>query len=217
GQQQPPGGTPGTTTNIPGYAVNTQNVNSEYNKTEGTTNYEITTRESSEVVTPGGVRRLTASVLVNESVLVNGELNDAKLLELREITSSAIGYSEARGDSLVVKSMPFDRSLADALAEELRQDRLLRVAVGSIITLAMLLCVGLTSYWWMRRRRARGALESMQKESKHIPTIQEMLTSPDLLAFQGEMAVLEEQLKAYARNNPSEVANLVNEWISTDS
>jgi flagellar M-ring protein FliF len=43
-----------------------------------------------------------------------------------------------------------------------------------------------------------------------------MLTSPDLLAFQGEMAVLEEQLKAYARSNPGEVANLVNEWLSSD-
>ena len=60
------------------------------------------------------------------------------------------------------------------------------------------------------------ALSTIQEESKRIPTIQEMLTSPDLLAFQGEMAVLEEQLKAYARNNPSEVANLINEWISAD-
>ena len=49
-----------------------------------------------------------------------------------------------------------------------------------------------------------------------MPTIQEMLTSPDLLAFQGELAVIEEQLKAYARNNPEEVANLVNEWLSSD-
>ncbi|MDR1978423.1 MAG: flagellar M-ring protein FliF [Synergistaceae bacterium] len=210
GQQQPPGGAPGTTTNIPGYAVNTQNVNSEYNKTEATTNYEITTRESSEIVTPGGVRRLTASVLVD------GELNDAQLLELREITSSAIGYSEMRGDSLVVKSMKFSTALADALTEELRKDRLLRVAVGSFVALLVILCVGLTGYWWVRRRKARSALDAMQKESKHVPTIQEMLTSPDLLAFQGEMAVLEEQLKTYARNNPSEVANLVNEWISTD-
>ena len=61
------------------------------------------------------------------------------------------------------------------------------------------------------------AVVAGQEEGKHVPTIQEMLTSPDLLAFQGELAVLEEQLKVYARNNPGEVANLVNEWLSSDN
>ena len=72
--------------------------------------------------------------------------------------------------------------------------------------------------WWLRRRRARMAAVVLEEEGgKHVPTIQEMLTSPDLLAFQGELAVLEEQLKVYAKNNPGEVANLVNEWLSSDS
>jgi flagellar M-ring protein FliF len=113
--------------------------------------------------------------------------------------------------------MRFSTALADALAAELQKDRLLRVITGSVIALAVLTGAGLTGYWWWRRRKARLALDTVQKESKHVPTIQEMLMSPDLLAFQGEMAVLEEQLKAYARNNPSEVANLVNEWISSEA
>jgi len=54
------------------------------------------------------------------------------------------------------------------------------------------------------------------QEAKHIPTIQEMLTSPDMIATQGEISVLEEQLKAYARSNPKEIANLVNEWLTED-
>ena len=211
GQQQPPGGAPGTTTNIPGYAVNTQGVESEYNKSDITTNYEITTRESSEVATPGGIKRLTASVLVD------GDLDATRLAELKEVISSAIGYSETRGDSLVVKSMKFSTALADRLAEEFRKDRMMRLSIGAFFALLMLLCVGLTGFWWYRRRRARNALEEMKKESKHVPTIQEMLISPDLLAFQGEMAVLEEQLKAYAKSNPGEVANLINEWISAES
>jgi flagellar M-ring protein FliF len=113
--------------------------------------------------------------------------------------------------------MRFDRTLANELAEELRRERMTRIVIGALIAILTLLCVGLAGLWWLRRRRARMALETIDKESKHVPTIQEMLTSPDLLAFQGEMAVLEEQLKAYARNNPSEVANLVNEWISAEA
>jgi flagellar M-ring protein FliF len=211
GQQTPPGGAPGTTTNIPGYAVNTQTAQSDYSRTDTTTNREITTLESNQVVTPGGIRRLTASVLVD------GELDETRLAELKEVVSSAIGYSEARGDSLVVKSMKFSTALADAMAEQVRQERMLRIVMGSIIAVAILTAAALTGLWWYRRRKERLALEALQKEAKRVPTIQEMLTSPDLLAFQGEMAVLEEQLKAYARNNPNEVANLVNEWISSDS
>ena len=205
------GSNPGTTTNIPGYAINTQNVNSEYNKGTSTTNYEITTRKSDEVVTPGGVRRLTASVLVD------GDLDEDGLVELREVVSSVIGYSEARGDSLVVKAMKFSTAFADALVEELRRERLTRMIAGSVIALVMLLLAAAAVVWWLRRRRARMAVVAGQEEGKHVPTIQEMLTSPDLLAFQGELAVLEEQLKVYARNNPGEVANLVNEWLSSDN
>ncbi len=210
GQVPPPSGAPGTTTNIPGYAVNTQNANSEYNKTDSTTNYEITTQENSEIVTPGSIKRLTASVLVD------GELDETRLAELKEVISSAIGYSETRGDSLVVKSMKFSTAFADAVAEEFRRDRLLRIVTGSLIALLMFACVAVAGLWWLRRRRARQAIEAIREESKHVPTIQEMLTSPDMLAFQGELAVLEEQLKAYARNNPGEVANLVNEWVSSE-
>ncbi|MDR1732625.1 MAG: flagellar M-ring protein FliF [Synergistaceae bacterium] len=211
GEDPVPVGTPGTTTNIPGYPVNTQNRNTEYNRTDTTNNFEISSRESEEVVTQGGTRRLTASVLVN------AELNADELSQLKMLISGPLGYNEARGDSIVVEAMKFDTTLADTLAAELRRDRLLRMAIGSLIALLVLACVAATGLWWLRRRKMRAALDAMQKENKHVPTIQEMLTSPDMLAFQGEMAVLEEQLKAYAKNNPAEVANLVNEWISTDS
>lgn len=211
GQGSPVGGPPGTTTNIPGYAISTQAVNSEYNRTEATTNYEITTRKSDEIVTPGGIRRLTASVLVD------GELDETRIAELREVISSAIGYSEQRGDTLVVKSMRFSTAFADAMAEELRKERLMRLISGTVIALLALACAGLAGFWWWRRRKERLALATVPEETRRIPTIQEMLASPDLLAFQGELAVLEEQLRAYARNNPEEVANLVNEWLSTES
>ncbi|MDR1378961.1 MAG: flagellar M-ring protein FliF [Synergistaceae bacterium] len=211
GRQQPPGGQPGTTSNIPGYAVNTQAMDNEYNKTETTTNYQTSTQESVETVTPGGIKRLTAAVLLD------GNLDEAELAMWRELTASAIGFNEARGDRVIVRSREFDKTWSDDLLAELRKERMWRLIVASIVALTVITCAGLTGYWWWRRRKARLALDSIQKESKHVPTIQEMLMSPDLLAFQGEMAVLEEQLKAYARNNPSEVANLVNEWISLEA
>jgi flagellar M-ring protein FliF len=203
---------PGTTTNIPGYDINRgQNINSTYNRAKNTQNMEITTRQTSEVATPGTIKRLTASVVINTT-----ELNEAEIADIRNLTAAAIGYQETR-DSIVVSARKFDDTLARELVEELRRERMARMAMGAFIALIVLLCVAFATMWWLRRRKERLALDSIQQEAKRVPTIQEMLTSPDLLAFQGELAVLEEQLKAYAKNNPSEVANLVNEWISSDS
>ena len=214
GQGNPVNGNPGTTTNIPGYAINSTQVESEYNRSNNTTNYEITTRKGDQVVTPGGVRRLSASVLIDDKY---NEINEERLEAIQEVIASSIGYNRDRGDSLVVRAMRFSTAFADAMAEQLRQDRMWRIIYGSIAALFVLLTVLVALYIWIRVKRARQAVLEIEEAGKKVPTIQEMLTSPDLLAFQGEMAVLEEQLKAYAKSHPDEIATLVNEWLSMDS
>ena len=214
GQGNPVNGNPGTTTNIPGYAINSTQVQSEYNRSNATTNYEITTRKGDQIVTPGGVKRLSASVLIDDKY---GEINDERLEALQEVIASSIGYSRERGDSLVVRAMRFSTAFADSMAAQLREDRMWRMIYGSIAAAIVLLIILGALYVWVRMKRARLAVEEIEAEGRKVPTIQEMLTSPDLLAFQGEMAVLEEQLKAYAKSHPEEIATLVNEWLSMDS
>ena len=214
GQGNPVNGNPGTTTNIPGYAINSSQVESEYNRSNSTTNYEISTRKGDQVVTPGGVRRLSASVLINDRT---GELTDERLESLQEVIASSIGFSAQRGDSLVVRAMRFSTAFADSMADQLRQDRMWKIIYGSIAAFIVLLIVAIALFIWMRAKRARLAVQEIEAEGRKVPTIQEMLTSPDLLAFQGEMAVLEEQLKAYAKSHPDEIATLVNEWLSSDN
>ena len=214
GQGNPTNGNPGTTTNIPGYAINSTTVQSEYNRSNNTTNYEITTRKGDQVVTPGSVRRLSASVLIDDKY---NELTDERLEAIQEVIASSIGYNRDRGDSLVVRAMRFSTAFADAMADQLRQDRMWRIIYGSLAAFFVLLVVLIAIYIWIRMKRARLAVQEIEEAGKKVPTIQEMLTSPDLLAFQGEMAVLEEQLKAYAKSHPDEIATLVNEWLSMDS
>src|SRR5690606_16049738 len=74
----PPGGAPGTTTNIPGYVITPEASGpSSYERTEGITNYEISTREQEVVYTPGAVKKITASVLID------GQLAQEVMDELR--------------------------------------------------------------------------------------------------------------------------------------
>jgi flagellar M-ring protein FliF len=79
-------------------------------------NYEVseTTREITRG--PGAIKRLTVAVLVNGTYQDDGTggqtfvpLPDAELEALRDLVSSAVGYDEARGDQITLRSLPFER------------------------------------------------------------------------------------------------------------
>ena len=208
----PIGGAPGTTTNIPGYAIaQQQGTASEYNKTETTNNYEITTRETQQVVTPGTIRRLSASVLVD------GELEQERLTELRALVAPALGVDAGRGDQLVIQSMKFSTTFADSLAEQLQAQQRMQLLFALVAAAVLLLAAALAGVLWMRKRRSRKAALPPAEERKRIPSIQELLSSPELLEAQGELAVLEEQLRAYARSKPEEIANRSQDWLADES
>ena len=53
------------------------------------------------VYTPGAVKKITASVLID------GQLAQEVMDELRRAVAAALGINEARGDELYLVSMPF--------------------------------------------------------------------------------------------------------------
>ncbi len=79
-------------------------------------NYEIseTTREITRQ--PGAIKRLTVAVLVNGSYETAPDgsqqfvpLPDQELEALRDLVASAVGFDEARGDQITLRSLPFER------------------------------------------------------------------------------------------------------------
>ncbi len=204
------GGIPGTTTNIPGYPINTGQVGgpAQYDRTDNVTNYDNSTHEMEEVESQGKIKRLTATVLI-DSNLEQDELN-----QWRGAVATAIGLDETRGDMLSIVSMPFDTSLADAYAARLAAERRQRVivAVSSFILMLIAVLVGLVLYVRKRRKLALLAAAALREEDA-APSLRELLQNPDLMTAQGELSVLEEQLRNYAMNNPEELANLIKNWV----
>ncbi len=79
-------------------------------------NYEVseTTREVTRA--PGAIRRLTVAALVNGTYVTDASgaqvfepVPDAELDALRELIASAVGFDEARGDQITLRSLPFER------------------------------------------------------------------------------------------------------------
>ncbi len=103
--------------NLPdGEAEGGGNSTSQNSESRERVNYEVseTTREITRV--PGAIKRLTVAVLVNGTYEVGDDgirafqpLPDVELADLRELVSSAVGFEEARGDVITIRSLPFER------------------------------------------------------------------------------------------------------------
>ncbi|MDR1482149.1 MAG: flagellar M-ring protein FliF [Synergistaceae bacterium] len=208
-----PGGIPGTTTNIPGYQLNTGEGqgNAEYSKTDNVTNYDNSSQELRETFTPGKVKRLSATVFID------GALGQRELDDYRTAVATAIMMDSGRGDGLTVLALPFDTSVADALAARIAAERRSRMMIGvGSFALFLLTLVGGLAYWMRRRRYLAGLEAARADEGGQTPSLRELLENPDLMTAQGELAVLEEQLRNYALNNPEELANLIKNWVVDD-
>jgi flagellar M-ring protein FliF len=208
------GGPPGTTTNIPGYPVNTgqTNVPAEYNLNETINNYDNSTQESQEIETQGKIKRITATVFID------GQLNQQQQDDMRNAVATAIGTDEGRGDRLTVMAMAFDTTIADAMAARVAQERQNRIILGVSSFVILLMAVAGALALWIRRRRQLSAQRKDRTglDMDETPSLRDLLENPDLMTSQGELSVLEEQLRNYAMNNPEELASLIKNWVVDD-
>lgn len=87
--------------------------NRDVEKTEETTNFEISKTVENYVKEGGTVDKLSVAVLVDGNYVdIDGDMtykarSDEELARIRTLVQSAMGYSEARGDTLEVVSMRF--------------------------------------------------------------------------------------------------------------
>lgn len=144
-------GVPGATANLPetaGEATEDENANPTlYTKTEETTNYEVATTQSHEIIHPGQVQ------MVALSVLVDGVTDQEQLAKLETAISAAVGINMERGDQLSVQTLAFDTTYADEQAQDLAasQRNNLFLIIGEIV--AVVVVLGLLLWYIMRLLR----------------------------------------------------------------
>jgi flagellar M-ring protein FliF len=174
---------------------------------------ENTTYQASRTVrrttTPqGNVKKISAAVLVDYVLESEGEGEQRKrtlqarpaekIDAIRELVAAAIGLDPARGDQLIVQTMPFETTLqlqkqdlemtapgsepgSGQILDRLRQDPMLMVGAG----VAVLLLVG-AAVWMMKRSRKKPSVE-VQRGQTALPTAASG-AGPGELADQGGVA-----------------------------
>ena len=107
-------------------------------------NYEVSKVTRDVLRGPGATRRLTVAVMVNGTVQTaadgtqtNVPRTEPELQALRELVASAVGFDEARGDVITVKSLPFAAAGAEGTTAE-PPGLLARLAVNDLARLALI-------------------------------------------------------------------------------
>lgn len=110
------GGDVTVASNLPdGDAAGGGAANNENSETRALTNFEVSETQREIMRLPGAVKRLTVAVLINDAVITNPDgttttepRSDEELADLQELVTSAVGFDEARGDQITLRSMPFE-------------------------------------------------------------------------------------------------------------
>jgi len=129
-----------------------ENSSSQNTETRERVNFEVSEVEREIVRGPGAIKRLTVAVLVNdvEQVTEAGETtliprDESEIEALRELVASAVGFDEARGDEITIKSMallniaPQGTLVESSFLDELSLDLMsaIQMAILALVTLIL--------------------------------------------------------------------------------
>lgn len=203
------GGVPGVDANVPGYVFGDAGTGTtEWQRTEGTTNYELNRTETRSLSQPGQVNNL------NVSVWINGNLTPAQIASVEESVSRATGLKATRGDSIYVTSVPFETSafLTDATIQEVAQG----VSLYWFVAIALLLFIIIIGFIIGRRRAKEQEVPLAAGLDIIVGDDEDELPTRELTPEEMEMAGIRKNIQKLAKEKPDELAMLMKTWLADD-
>lgn len=223
-------GVPGTASNAPNtkppvYPTSTPEMQSEKQES-GTYGASKKVRHTTQGV--GRVRRITAAVLINQRMVVNGKQvspeprSPEEMKRLSDLAEAVIGYDSARGDTVSVEDLPFDSQtepqppLGHRLLVAVSQSGpLLKFAT---IVLAMLVLL----FFVVRPIMAvvkPGEIPALPSPSVALAGAVDAPPTPDQIAAERQkqhMQLVFEQVTEHLRREPAQSTRLLQSWIHTE-
>ncbi|MBU3071171.1 flagellar M-ring protein FliF [Aestuariicella sp. G3-2] len=210
---------------------------------EATRNYELDRTVSYTKHQKGSLRRLTVAVVVDDRVVIDPATGDQvrqpwtdqELDRLSIIVRNAVGYSEARGDSVNVLNSPFvgqqDITIAEVpFWEEAWFASLAKQIVGLLIIVALVL--GLLRPV-LKSLSSAGAQSKDEERAKELAALESSglnnfeglsdetvtLTGGEALALPSPEENYEQQLnaiKGLVAEDPGRVAQVIKRWVNEE-
>lgn len=207
-------------------ATATSSASGNYIKTTTNQQNAVNSTTTSTITTPGDLKNLTVSVIVNKAAAAGVNLTD-----VQSQVSNAVGLDTKRGDSISVTSQAFDTSAAQAAAAAAAKAAkaaaaakssaaLLSMAKTGGLVVLVLAIVIITVIANKRRKKPEEPddldvfLSTLRDDPDSLPPAPEdIIPGPSKEARLG--AARQAKLAEMAENDPQEVARLLRSWLNT--
>ncbi len=222
------------------------------NRLEETTNYEVSKIIKSTVKEVGGVKRLSVSVMVDgtyantaEGERVYTPRSDEALSKIESLVRTAIGFDDARGDSITIETMQFtELEIADIQADNtlfgfekselLDAVEILTIALMGILVILLVLrpMIGRllessgTAHQYAEDLEEQAALIAARQSNPALPPPELASFQPDEVAEDDmiDMNKVQGQVKASSvkkvedivENYPSETVSVLRNWMAQE-
>jgi len=200
-------GIPGATSNLPDGTTETvagTEGNLIYARTEQTTNYEITTIETSETIYPGEIEQISLSVLVD------GVTDQQQLSTLENAIAAAVGTNRDRGDVISVQSLTFARTYIEQQQEDIAQsDR--GETIILIIEIAAVVLIAFFLLWYISRLLKNLKLASVEVWEPVMKPAYQMAgptMTPEMPSLIGGLAQVEQKMEVEEEKPPVPLPDL---------
>ena len=219
------------------------NLVGKYESNSTTRNEVVNTRNIQEEKSPFEIARISVAVAVDgiwnwdydekgKPVLERGGIkrlytpvSDEDLAKALTLVQHAVGFSTARGDTVTVQHIPFDRTeeFKAEDAEWRRQQQIQQTMLYSIIALIILIAAFFIYRAIAKELERRRRLREEELARQHQAMREQTLRQAEEEGIDVEMSVqerarmeMQENAKNMAREHPEDVANLIRTWLAEE-
>lgn len=214
-------------------------ANRNMERTDATTNYEISKEVKNHITETGTINRLSVAVLVDGTYSMTDEgktvyepRNEAEISQMAQLVKSAIGFDASRGDTVEIINMPFDEpeeiNMPDEpfawLRDEL-QGIVQTLVIGVVALLAIFMVIRPLVTRAIESTRVDPELEAAEKAALQAPTLAGQLTDQRFEEDADELINIDRisgrvksasfrKINEIVDQHPDEALQILRQWIS---
>ena len=220
----PSGGIPGVLSNVPGTTATAgKGGTSSSQRQNEAIDYELS-KVISHIVEPTGmIKRLSVAVMVDGTYKAGDDGKDTyvprtpeELKRYEDLVKTAVGFSQDRGDKLVLTNIPFQREYEEEMVEEgTDYAQYLPVVMKYLIPMAAMIMAFFLILKPMLNSIKRTPLPVPAGLPRSVAEL-EGLPGREALPGRGQAQKPGEHVTELVKQNPEQAVSIVKEWMNED-